>query len=78
MQIEIILKSYGLSKKETEVLLSLIELGPSSVRLVSDRAGVNRGTTYDILKSLIGQGLVSYHKNKSRRPDFMGPEPDKR
>src|SRR5574340_916366 len=76
MQIEVILKNFGLSEKEIAVYLALIELGPSSVREISGKSKVNRGTTYDILKSLIGIGVVSYY-NKESKQYFIAEEPEK-
>lgn len=76
MQIETILKNFGLNDKEIAVYLALIELGPSPVRLLSAKSGVNRGTTYDILKSLIGLGLVSYY-NKQSHQYFSAESPHK-
>ncbi len=76
MQIETILKNFGLNEKEIAVYLALIELGPSPVRLVSVKSGVNRGTTYDILKALIDLGLVSYF-NKQSHQYFSAESPQK-
>lgn len=76
MQIETILKNFGLNEKEIAVYLALIELGPSPVRLLSAKSGVNRGTTYDILKSLISLGLVSYY-NKQSHQYFAAEQPEK-
>lgn len=76
MQIEVILKNFGLSEKEIAVYLALIELGPSSVREICGKSKVNRGTTYDILKSLIGIGIVSYY-NKESKQYFIAEEPQK-
>jgi|SRR3989344_1924940 len=76
MQIETILKNFGLNEKETAVYLALIELGPSPVRLLSAKSAVNRGTTYDILKSLIALGLVSYY-NKQSHQYFSAESPEK-
>ena len=50
------LRQFGLNEKEISVYLSLISLGHSPVREISKTANVNRGTTYDILKSLIELG----------------------
>ena len=75
MQIEVILKNFGLSEKEVAVYLALIELGPSAVRTLSERAKVNRGTTYDILKSLINMGIVSYY-NKESKQYFVAERPE--
>ncbi|MBI3888691.1 helix-turn-helix domain-containing protein [Candidatus Nomurabacteria bacterium] len=67
MQIQVVLKNFGFSEKEISVYLALIELGSSSVRTIAGKAKVNRGTTYDILKSLINMGIVSYYKKESKQ-----------
>jgi HTH-type transcriptional regulator, sugar sensing transcriptional regulator len=76
MEIQVILKNFGLSEKEIAVYLALVELGPSSVREISTKSKVNRGTTYDILKSLIALGVVSYY-NKESKQYFIAEEPEK-
>ncbi len=75
MQIQVILKNFGLSEKEIAVYLALIELGASSVRTISQKAKVNRGTTYDILKSLIKMGIISYYNKKSKQY-FIAERPE--
>ncbi|MBU1038855.1 TrmB family transcriptional regulator [Patescibacteria group bacterium] len=70
---EILIK-FGLADKEIAVYLSLLKLGPSPVRKVALEAGVNRGTTYDILKSLQEQGLVSYF-HEEKRQYFIAEDP---
>ena len=67
MEIQVILKNFGLSEKEIAVYLALVELGPSSVRDISAKSKVNRGTSYDILKSLINLGIVSYYNKESKQ-----------
>ena len=76
MEIQIILKNFGLSEKEIAVYLALVELGPSSVREISGKSKVNRGTSYDILKSLISLGIVSYY-NKESKQYFIAEQPEK-
>jgi sugar-specific transcriptional regulator TrmB len=76
MQIEVILKNFGLSEKEIGVYLALIELGPAPVREIALKSKVNRGTTYDILKSLMEIGVVSYY-NKESKQYFMAEPPEK-
>ncbi len=76
MEIQIILKNFGLSEKEIAVYLALVELGPSSVREISAKSKVNRGTSYDILKSLIEIGIVSYY-NKESKQYFIAEQPEK-
>lgn len=76
MEVQIILKNFGLSEKEIAIYLALIELGPASVREISAKSKVNRGTTYDVLKALIQLGIVSYY-NKESKQYFIAEEPEK-
>ncbi len=76
MQIETILKNFGLKDKDIAVYLCLVEMGPSPVRTIAAKSGINRGTTYDILKSLITLGLVSYYQ-KSSHQYFAAESPEK-
>src|SRR5579872_3888651 len=73
MTIQTILKNYGLNDKEIAVYLALIDLGPSPVRVIGQKAGVNRGTTYDILKELMQQGLVTYYHKRTKQ--YFAAEP---
>lgn len=70
------LRQAGLNEKEATVYVALLELGPSPVRTLAVRAGINRGTTYEILKSLIDLGLVSYF-HKTRHQYFTAEHPSK-
>lgn len=76
MEIPLILKNFGLNEKEIAVYLALVELGPSPVRIVAQKAKINRGTAYDILKALQSQGLVSFYDTKSRQ-HFVAEPPEK-
>lgn len=75
MNIQVILKHFGLSEKEISVYLALVDLGPSPVRAIAGKAKVNRGTSYDILKDLISLGLVSYY-NKETKQYFAAEPPE--
>lgn len=62
-----VLKKLGLSDKQIAVYVALLTLGSGSVRTIGVAAKVNRGTTYDILRALVADGLVSYiHKDKKQ------------
>jgi HTH-type transcriptional regulator, sugar sensing transcriptional regulator len=76
MNIQVLLKNFGLSEKETAVYLALIDLGPSPVRAIAAKSKVNRGTSYDILKDLIKLGIASYY-NKESKQYFVAEEPEK-
>ncbi len=69
------LQKLGLSDKEAKVYLSSMELGPSPVQNIAGKAGVNRATTYVMIESLIGRGLMSsFEKGKKRF--FTSGSPD--
>jgi len=69
-----VLKKLGLSDKEIAVYLALLALGTGSVREIARIAKINRGTTYDILKSLAALGLVSSIAQKSKH-HFVAEDP---
>lgn len=70
------LKKLGFSDKEAKVYLALLYLGPSSVRKLAEYSGLNRGTSYDALKWLQDQGVVSFY-NKESKQYFVAENPDK-
>src|SRR3989338_9675410 len=76
MHIESILKNLGFKDKDIAVYLTLLQLGPSPVRVIANKANVNRGTTYDILRVLIEQGLVTYFDKQSHQY-FVAEPPSK-
>lgn len=76
MDLNNLLKKIGLSEKEALILESLMELGPSPVREVARKAKVNRGTAYDVLKSLSNSGLVSHFETKTHQ-HFVAEPPQK-
>ena len=61
------LKFLGLTKVEANVYLTLLKLGVSKAGKISEKAQLNRTTTYAALKSLLGKGLVSYVVQANRK-----------
>ncbi len=61
------LQKFGLSDKEAKVYSALFELGDSIVTKISKKAGLNRSTTYVLLESLVGRGLVSISEHRGVR-----------
>lgn len=53
------LTELGFSPKEAKVYLALLELGPSTATEIARKAKINRTTSYDILETLAGEGLVN-------------------
>ncbi len=71
-----ILKKIGFSDKSAQVYLALLRLGPSSVRSLAEETGLNRGTTYDMLKLLQEQRVVMFYK-KDTKQQFVAEAPEK-
>lgn len=69
-----IFKKLGFSDKNASVYLALLRLGPSSVRNLAEECGLNRGTTYDMLKWLQEQGVVNYY-HKDTKQTFVAEDP---
>jgi len=66
----------GLAEKEAKVYLASLELGKSPVQQIAKKSGVNRATTYVIIKTLIKKGLMSsYHEAKKQF--FVAEDPEK-
>ena len=69
------LKNLGFSDKSAKIYLGLLTLGPSSVRVLAEHVGCNRGTTYDALKWLQEEGVVSFFKKDSKQ-HFVAENPE--
>ncbi|WP_432697155.1 TrmB family transcriptional regulator [Marinobacterium sp. YM272] len=65
----------GLDPRSVAIYRALLALGPSAIRTIAERAGVNRGTTYECLKAMQQQGVVTYLP-KGRRRYFSAREPE--
>lgn len=72
--IETIFKKLGLTDKDAAVYLSLLSSGPIAIRKLAEKSGINRGTTYEILKTLQKEGLVSYY-HKEKHQHFVAEDP---
>lgn len=57
-----ILKDLNFSNKETDVYLTLLELGSTTAGEIAKKADITRTTIYDILSSLLKKGLVNKYK----------------
>ena len=76
MDKETILKNFGLTDKEIKVYLANLELGQATVNTIARKSNIFRTYCYDILKSLMEKGLVSYII-KSGTKYFETAEPGK-
>lgn len=70
-----LLTSIGFSGAEVRVYNAMLTLDSVSVRKVAEVAGINRGTTYEIIKRLVASGLVSTYQ-KGLREYFTAESPE--
>ncbi|HSX02322.1 MAG TPA: helix-turn-helix domain-containing protein [Candidatus Saccharimonadia bacterium] len=68
------IEELGLSNKEARVYVACLKVGPSPVQRIADQSGIKRVTTYVILESLVGLGLVS-QSIKGKKTYFIAEEP---
>jgi HTH-type transcriptional regulator, sugar sensing transcriptional regulator len=71
-----LLSHIGLDSNQTATYVALLELEAVSIRKISDKTGINRGTTHEILKSLVGRGLVGTY-TKGSRDYYAAESPEK-
>lgn len=69
------LKQLGITERQTDLYLTLLKLGPSSIRDIASSAGINRGTVYEELKRLRTMSLVTYFP-QGKRKFFCAEPPD--
>lgn len=68
------IEDLGLSEKEAKVYVANLMLGPATVQQIADQANIKRVTTYVILESLAGLGLVS-QSNQGKKTYFTAEDP---
>ncbi len=61
------LEEIGLTKNESIVYLTLLELGPSLAGEVAKKSGLHRRSVYDVSEMLIKKGLIGYILRNNRR-----------
>jgi len=70
------LKEIGLSEKEAEVYLSLLEGDSYSILSLSKKTKINRTTIYPVIKSLLAKGLVS-ETTINTKTHYQAESPDR-
>lgn len=70
------LQELGLTAKEIDVYLAMLELGPASVQDVAKKSGVNRTTTYVMIERLKDRGLTACFE-KGNKTFFCAETPER-
>jgi sugar-specific transcriptional regulator TrmB len=66
----------GFDEREVAIYTALLQLGHGSIRDIAAKANLNRGSTYESLKTLQQKGIVSYFP-KGKRRFFCAEPPEK-
>ena len=74
MELTKTLQEIGFASREAKIYRALLSSGPASIRDIADKAGINRGTTYEVLKHLQQKGVVSLFP-KGKRRYFVAEDP---
>jgi len=75
MSIEDSLLANGMPEREAKVYLALLELGEASVLRVAQTSGIERTYCYDILESLIKNGMATRMEIAGKQR-YVGESPD--
>jgi len=76
MEIKQILENFGLSKKETQVYITLLALGSVKIQNIAKRISIPRTTIYNTLNYLSNKGFVSFVVKKGVR-FYEAADPEK-
>lgn len=71
-----LLTTLGLSKIETKVYLSGLELGPTSVQELAKKAHISRTAAYEVIDALQKRGLISSFL-RSKKRFFVSEDPER-
>ena len=70
-----LLSKLDLDEQEVTTYLALLEMEAVSIRKVAERTGINRGTTYEVIKRLVLKGLVSV-RTSGKREYYSAESPE--
>ncbi len=70
------LTELGLSGKEIDVYMAMLELGPTSIQEIGKKSGVNRTTCYVMIEALSRHGLVTTFE-KGKKTLFAAETPQR-
>ena len=71
-----LLQSLDISTNEAQTYVALLHIESVSIRKIATYTGINRGTTYEALKKLMGMGLVSV-KRQGKRERYTAESPER-
>ncbi len=70
------LEEIGLSEKESQLYLALLQVDSESIQDLAKRTGINRTTVYPVLETLEKKGLVS-EVQKGKKVEYVAAPPER-
>lgn len=70
------LEEIGLSEKESQIYLALLQVDSESIQDIAKRTGINRTTVYPVLETLEKKGLVS-EVQKGKKVEYVAAPPER-
>ena len=70
------LLALGLSEREANTYIAILNIGKGTVTEITRKAGINRTTGYDILDNLVNKGFVSI-SGKRPKHEYAAESPEK-
>lgn len=74
--LELELRKLGFEEREAKVYLAALELGPSPVQKIAQRANIPRATTYLVLDDLQNKGFVTTY-DEGKKTLFVAESPER-
>ncbi|OGY42953.1 MAG: hypothetical protein A3G57_03675, partial [Candidatus Andersenbacteria bacterium RIFCSPLOWO2_12_FULL_45_8] len=74
--LELELQKIGLDEREAKVYLAALELGPSPVQKIAQRAGIPRATSYLVLDDLRDKGFITTY-DEGKKTYFVAESPER-
>lgn len=75
-ELKLIFSQLDVSEQELAIYTTLLKNDNASIRHIATLTGINRGTTYDLLKQLVVKGLLST-KQVGQRDYYAAESPEK-
>lgn len=69
------IRKLGLNENEIKIYFALLELGPSLVSKIAQKAGINRTSCYDILERLVKYNLITYASGQGSKKEYSAMPP---
>jgi len=75
-KLKLVFRQLNIGEQETNIYVALLAHENVSIRRIAELTGINRGTTYELLKQLVQKGLLNT-KRMGQREYYAAESPEK-